>query len=216
MKKTKYTRKGIASLLAAVSIMGMPASLAAAQTTTPTTAPMMSVEIGTKGNVMLKGTVDSVGATSFAMKSWGGDWTVNVEPSVGDISKITVGDKISVSGMVNSGSAWTVDAKSFHDSTTVAQAVKPIGTHTGESDKPKIFGKVFTGTASNISDTSLTLTGSKGMTYTVNLDIGAKIINKSSTVLSGLSSIHSGDTLRVNGTMTGTSITAKVVRDVTI
>ena len=217
MKKKKYTAKGIASLLAMVSIMGMTASLVAAQTeATPTTAPIMSVEIGPKGNVTLRGTVDSVGATSFGLKSWGGDWTVNVQPTVGDISKITVGDKISLSGTVNSASSWTVDAKSFHDTTTVSQTTKPTGTHTGKNDKPKTFGKVFTGTASNITDTSLTLTGSKGMTYTVNLDVGAKIINKTSTALPTLSSVRTGDTLRIDGTMTGTSIVAKVVRDVTI
>ncbi len=65
------------------------------------------------------------------------------------------------------------------------------------------------GTVAAVSGNSITLTGKDGTTYTV--DASAAQIDKISTV--SVSDIKVGDTLGVEGTVSGNSVTAKHIMD---
>ncbi len=82
----------------------------------------MVVQISPNGNVLLRGTVVSVGSNSLAIKSWAGDWTINISPSTEfmpntNISQFKTGDFIDVQGYVNQNGSWTIDATSVSDLT---------------------------------------------------------------------------------------------------
>lgn len=200
------------------------ASFAGAQTPN-----QMTLQIGPAGNALLRGTLVSVGANSLVVTSWGGNWNINVSADTqvmpkltgtsGDISSFKTGDFIGVQGKVNSGSAWTIDATLVRDRSlrqtaqTNVQSVRA----TEQSGRESGTGRIFVGTASNVGTSSLTLTTTNGTAFTVQPATGAKILNRNWLAL-GLSQIQSGDTVRVfgtaNGTSTGSTITASVVRDI--
>ena len=64
----------------------------------------------------------------------------------------------------------------------------------------------------HLSTNSFTLT-IDGTPYTVNVVAGAKIVNKNYGTIS-LSNISNGDTVRVWATVSGTTLTAYLARDV--
>lgn len=80
----------------------------------------MVVQIGPKGEVLLRGTLVSATAGAITVKSWGGVWTVNI-PSAGaeilpaavnnDVTKFVVGDFIGVQGFMSASESWTINAK---------------------------------------------------------------------------------------------------------
>lgn len=79
------------------------------------TAQPMVLEIGPAGRTLLRGTVVAVGTNSLTVKSWGGDWVVNVSASTKlaprtDIAQFAVGDFVGVNGTVSQSAAWTIDA----------------------------------------------------------------------------------------------------------
>lgn len=138
----KYATYSIAG--AAVAVLGL-ASLAAAQTTTSplpeaTTTPEtavptagqypapMVVDIDNAGNALVRGVVQSAGADSITLTSWGGTWTVqmaeggSVVPAgtggTGDLSSIPVGDFVGVDGTVTADQTMTVNATFVRDWTT--------------------------------------------------------------------------------------------------
>ena len=78
------------------------------------------------------------------------------------------------------------------------------GGHTGQH-MPGVFGKV-----ASISGTTITLTGRNNTTYTV--DASNATVTKSGST-SSVSSIAVGDTLMVQGTVSGTSVTATSIHD---
>lgn len=79
-----------------------------------------------------------------------------------------------------------------------------------------MFSKVFEGKVSNVGATSFTLTKGSGTAYTVNVASTTKLINKNSQTVSGLSLVQANDKVRVTGSLSGTVITALVVRDTSI
>jgi hypothetical protein len=84
------------------------------------------------------------------------------------------------------------------------------GTATEKDSRKKNGGGGAVGTVSAINGTSITLAGKNGTTYTV--DVTNAKITKAKSVIQP-SGIAVGDTLFVGGTLSGTSITAKVVMD---
>jgi hypothetical protein len=79
------------------------------------------IQIGSEGGALLRGTVDSVGAGSIVVKSWGGKWTVRIGintqilPKVaGDISNLSsnfkAGDFVGVLGRIADSPDWTINA----------------------------------------------------------------------------------------------------------
>ncbi len=80
----------------------------------------MVVQIGPSGNILLRGTVDSVGQNSLTVKSWGGDWTVMINASTklapaSTIGQFAVGDFVGVHGTVDQNASWTVHADVVRD-----------------------------------------------------------------------------------------------------
>jgi|GEM_PF-4460342 hypothetical protein len=115
----------ISSVVVSSLLVGV---MAVAQTTTApsstSTMPMMSgqemmLQVGPKGNVLLRGTVDAVATGSLTVKGWGGDWTVNISSSTklmpSDITQFKVGDFVGVQGTVSQTSSWTIDAMLVKD-----------------------------------------------------------------------------------------------------
>lgn len=181
-----------------------------------------TLQIGPSGRVTMRGTIGSVMAGMITVKSWGGDWTVNVGASAkvlpaatnNDITKFQAGDSVGVQGTVSQTASWTIDATLVRDWTyrkTIINEEKQNEKAARElmrSEMPRIFQ----GAASAVTATSLTLTV-KGTTYTVNFGTDAKILGKSFLPIAA-SSIQNGDTVRVWGTNANGVIAAKIVRDI--
>jgi hypothetical protein len=78
--------------------------------------PMM-VNIGPGGNAMLRGTVDSLGANSLDITSWGGTWTVAVNSSTQILSANKLlsdfkeGDIVGVLGKVTADGDFVIEAR---------------------------------------------------------------------------------------------------------
>ncbi len=129
-------KKYIVSAGLAAAILGGAVSLVIAeenhQNTTQDTKPQMVVspepregmamvvQIGPGGKTLLRGTVDAVGSNSLTVKSWGGDWVVNVASDANlmpgaSVSDVKVGDFVGVQGTTSQSAAWTVDANLVRD-----------------------------------------------------------------------------------------------------
>lgn len=214
------------ALLGAASI-----ALAETSTTTPATSPapfqQMIVQIGPRGNALLRGIVDAVGANTITVKSWGGDWTISMGgdaklmPEGVSLSDVHAGDFVGVQGSANANAPWTIDAKIVRDWTerhAVRQEERQNiqSVHSTESQgRENGIGRIFEGTASAVSGTSFTLTANGGKVYTVNAS-GAKLLNRRFLTLGSVTSIQVGDHVRVFGTAASSTVSAQVVRDVSV
>jgi len=234
MHYARYVTRA-ASVLASLALLGM-ASIAVAEETlavkgTEPSSQAMVVQIGPGGNALLRGTVGSVGPNTLTVKSWGGNWTVSIgssttvtphEDAANDLSDIKTGDFVGVQGTANSSAAWTIDAKLVRDWTSRKTAQQETKTNlqavrsTEKTGRENGVGKVFEGTASNITATSLTLTTTAGTAYTVNVSSTTKLVDKKFHTLSALTLVQAGDHTRVFGTASDTTITAQVVRDTSL
>jgi len=118
-------------------------------------------------------------------------------PTTISVSGIAVGDNITVQGTV---SGTNVVATKITDGMGMMGGRGGFagGNHQGA-----------TGTVSAINGNTITLTGKDGKTYTV--DASSASVKKVAD--SSVSNIAVGDTLMVNGTTSGTSITAKNITD---
>lgn len=180
--------------------------------------PDMKVEIGPQGRTLLRGTIKTVSTGSLTVTSWGGDWMVNISSSANvmpsDMTQFKVGDFVGVQGMINKTSVWTVDAMLVRDWTlkqaeqTNKQEIKDL--------MQSVSPRNWQGTASNVnaSSNSLTLT-IDGTAYSVALATNAKIVNEKFATVA-FSAIQNGDTARVWATLSGTTLTAYVVRDISL
>ena len=92
----------------------------------------------------------------------------------------------------------------------VASAANAASGNPGTGTPPAPHG--VTGTVSAVSGDSITLTGKDGKTYTINAAQAA--VDKVSTISVG--QIAAGDTLRVDGTVFGTNVTAAHIMDGTL
>jgi len=189
-------------------------------TSSPSSYPKpMIIDINSSGKILLRGTITAVGTSSLTVKSWGGNWIINILTDTkivpGDtISQFTVGDFVGVHGQVKEGVDWTVDATYIRD-WSVRQEIQETKKEIKELKK-SVDAKNWQGTASNINTTnnSFTLMIDE-VAYTVSLASGARIVNRNYNDIS-LASITTGHTVRVWGPATDTTITAYVVRDISI
>ena len=115
MNTKKYLIVGIMTTM----LIGVT-SLAVAASIFP--APMV-LQISSSGGVLLRGTVTAVAMNSLTVKSWGGDWVVNIPASATlsperNMSQFNVGDFVGVRGVINQGVSWTVDASLVRNWTT--------------------------------------------------------------------------------------------------
>ncbi len=217
-----------ATVAVTVSSFGLIASAQTASSVASTSGATLSqhmiVQVGPAGKVLLRGIIDSVSNGSLTVKSWGGDWTVNVSGATqvlpvavgNDLTQFKAGDFVGVQGTVSQSASWTIDAMLVRDWTYRQQVTEQEKQNmqairqTIQSGTPRNY----VGTASAVSESSLTLTG-KSATYTVNVVTGAQVVNKNWLTLP-LSSIQNGDNIRVWGINASGTITAQIVRDISI
>lgn len=190
----------------------------------------MILQVNHRGKVLMRGTIESVGTGSIVVKSWGGSWTVNIGPDARllpgtDISKFKAGDFVGVQGQVSETATFTIDAAIVRNWTVKKAEVENKvmerkERHNNQEEIRDVIKnespKNWQGTASNInvSGNSLTLT-IEGVAYTVNVVAGAKIVSQSFLTI-GLADIKDGHIVRVWGPVSSTTISAYVVRDVSI
>lgn len=214
---------GIA-ILASAFIAGAQTTASATQNSAPSKpSERMILQAGPEGRALLRGTIDSVSSGSLTVKSWGGDWTVNVgEATVlpaaagNDLTRFKTGDFVGVQGTVSQSAGWTIDATLVRD-WTERQAVNQERKQNIQSVRQTIKSETprnYQGTASNVNGSSFTLTVD-GAADAVNIASGAKVVNRNWLTLSP-SGIRNGDTVRVWGINASGTITAEVVRDVSI
>ena len=102
----------------------------------------MIVNIGPGGKTLLRGEIKTVGSSSLTVKSWGGDWIINISSSTQlmpktDISQFAVGDFIGVQGMVNQSASLTIDATLVRNWTAKRASEGDGLTSQTSGDKPK-------------------------------------------------------------------------------
>ena len=209
-----------AALAAGLVLLGS-ASLALADTTSP-----MSVNIGAGGHASVTGTVSAVGSGTITVKSWGGNWVVRlssattVTPHTGvisDVSNIKLGDSVTVAGAAASDGSMTIDAKTVRDPAKVKalENEKHVNKDAIKAFKDS-FKNIFVGTASNVSGSSFTLSTGANTSATVNTDASTKFFSNNFGSVSGIAAIHGSDHVQVFGTKTDSTITAKIVRDLSL
>ena len=225
----------IASALVLAATIAVPV-FAQTTTTTPTTAvtpattaaPAASeqpiLEVGAAGKVLMRGTIASISSTTLTVNSWGGTWTVDLASGAeilpatanGNLSQFSVGDFVGVQGTVASSPSWTINATLVRDWTYRAAVVQQQQQNIQAAQQMRQGGpRDYVGTASAVSASGLTLTASNGTSYTVTVPSGAEIVNTKWMTIP-LASVNSGDNVRVYGVNASGTITARIVRDVTI
>ncbi len=213
-------------LVATIGIIGFFASagIAFAQTTTTAHPMPMVLDVTSGGKVLLRGTVQSVSSGSVTVASWGGTWTVNVAstalvlPSGTALSSFQQGDFVGVQGSIDSSGNLMVNATLIRDWTARQTLKQQIRTNvqavrTTMSNGPR----VVQGTLSNLDVVAktFTLTNSAGIAYSVTLNSGVEIIGRNWATIT-LSQANRGDTVRVYGVVSSTTIAASVFRDVSV
>jgi len=228
----------VSGLVMAILFGGAIILTVVAQTTSTTTPavtsaikgfPAMVLEVNQNGKILLRGTVDSLGSNSLTVKSWGGNWTINISTSTklqpNDVTKFQPGDFVGVQGIVNQGVSWTIDAtlvRDFNLEQRVKQAAEQAKKDVEQTKKAaeqlmkSLMPKNWQGIVSNInvSGNSFTLTVDS-VAYTINLAAGAQLINKNWGPMT-LANVNNGDTVRVWGPVSSTTITASILRDISI
>jgi Domain of unknown function (DUF5666) len=183
------------------------------------------LQVGSTGKATLRGTIVSTGGNSLMVKSWGGNWTVNVNTPTEilpaafgrDLTQFKAGDFVGVQGMVSQTASLTIDATVVRDRTAEQMMSQQQQQNTQtERDMMKNKGPMnFQGMESNLNGSTFMLTASGGVVYTVNVAPGAQVTNRAQLTIP-LSSIRNGDTVRVWGTNASGTITAQIVRDLSL
>jgi hypothetical protein len=142
--------------------------------------------------------VDGSSATidKFTPPASGTKPTTKPTPTVITLSQIAVGDNVTIEGTVNGSNIVA---------TKITDGMMFMGAGMGRGSGSR--GAM--GTVSAVNGSTITLTSKNGTTYTV--DAGSATVKK--VVDSSVSSIAVGDTLMVNGSTSGTSITANNIVD---
>lgn len=138
-------------------------------------------------------TVDASGATvtKYAAVSTG---AARVAPTTIAVADIAAGDTLMVRGTL---SGTNITATSIEDGAF------------GKGGRGGMLGHGVQGTVRSVIGSTITVTGTDGKTYTVNA--GSTTVTKMQTI--DVASIAVGDTVGVQGTVNGTSITAKHIMD---
>jgi hypothetical protein len=184
------------------------------------------LRVDATGKVLLRGTVSAMGAGTLTVKSWGGDWTVNVlsgaqilpDLTGNDLAGFQVGDYVGAQGTVDANSAWTVDATLVRDWTykqTMAVQQKQNRAAASQSVKSGT-PRNYAGTVSGMNSDSFTLTPEGTTTaFTVEVAADAQITNRN-WLFMPLAGVTDGDSVRVWGVNSNGTIAAEIVRDLTL
>jgi len=189
----------------------------------------MVLQVNPQGRVLIRGTVVATSTNSVTLKSWGGNWTVNVSsgtevlPKGATLADFQAGDFVGAEGAVSSTTDFTVDARVVRD-WHVREVVKR---ETRENKKEvkdlmkALMPRNFEGTLSALSGRSFTLTSENGVAYAVTLAASAQVLQSNWRTLD-FAQVQNGDTVRVWGpatsatASTSATITASVFRDLSI
>ncbi len=216
-----------AGIAASAAILAM-AMVAGAQTAVP--APVAStvqpqiVQVGPKGNILLRGTIASVSAGTITVESWGGTWTVDVPASATVLpaaatdyaNQFKTGDFVGVQGSVATNANWTVNATLVRDWTYRAALSSQEKANAQSAQGIRSAApRDYIGTASNVSGSSFTLTTANGTVYTVNTAANTELVNRVWATLP-FSGITGGDSVRVYGVDANGTVAAQIVRDVSV
>ena len=227
MTKVKTLSVLIVGLVLAASVSlaqeTSPSATSSAPVVKPERPPMV-VQIGPAGNALIRGTVTNVGADSLTVKSWGGEWTVKIEtntkflPKGLTLEQIKTGELVGLNGKVNSEETLTVHATLIRDWTEkkiIREEIKENKKEVKQALKETKPG-VHVLTVETIDKTNNTLTAKlNGQTITVKLANGAKLIDRNWKTIT-FDKIESNDTIRVYGVLSGDTVEASVIRDISI
>ncbi|MDE1970257.1 MAG: hypothetical protein KGI50_01640 [Patescibacteria group bacterium] len=216
--------KAIAITAIALMVVATVPVFAQTSSTGTTLSQPMVLQVGSAGKTLLRGTIDSVGTGTLTVKSWGGSWTINVGTgthilpnAVGnDLTQFKAGDFVGVQGVMSQSGNWTIDATLVRDWTyrqTVRQEQKQ-NTQTEHKIISSNRPRNYVGVASNVNGSTFTLTVS-GTADTVNIASGAEVLNRNRIAIQA-SNIQNGDSVRVWGVNTSGTITAQIVRDMSL
>lgn len=162
-----------------------------------------TVQINPNGNVTLRGTVASVGGASIVMKSWGGDWTVNVGAGVKlnsrangviALTDIKVGDVVMVQGAMKTGAGLTVDARQIKDQFIPDRSV------------------LIRGTIASVGTNVLTVKSGE-VTWTVNTTDATKFTSKF-VAATTLAAMKVGDEVTASGVLAAGATTTFIATEV--
>jgi len=227
MTKVKTLSVLIAGLVLAASVSLAQTASPSATSSVPVIKPQrvpMVVQIGPAGNALIRGTVTNVGADSLTVKSWGGNWTVKIEkdtkflPRGLTLDQIKAGDLVGLNGKVNIEESLTLRATLIRDWTEkkitkeeVKETKKEVKQILKET-KPKIHVL----TVEMIDKINNTLTAKlNGQAITVKLANGAKLIDRKFKTIT-FDKIEANDKIRVYGILSGNTLEASVIRDISI
>ena len=208
---------------------------------TPAPVPMppvmqageMKLEVGPKGRALIRGNVESVGVDYVMVKSWGGSWKVkvtaaseilpNVNGGLADLTKYAVGDYVGAQGTVSTSDAWTINAnvirnRAEHKANVMErkQNEKEMR-ETMQSDRKAAHDREarnYEGTVASVTGLSITITnGSTSIAVTTTAT--TKFVNKNWVSIT-FADVKPGDTLRVYGPSSSSTVMAQVVRDLSV
>lgn len=222
------TKKILTSLGVAAGIAVLAGAFIAGAQTTATAQPAVSqpmiLQVNSAGKILMRGTIASVASGVLTVNSWGGVWTVNIGSGAevlpvaagNDLNQFKVGDFIGVQGTVSASANWTIDATLARDWTyrQVVNQERRQNTQSANAIRKNSTPRNYVGTAGNISENSFTLTAD-GVADTVNVASGAEVVNRNWLTIP-IINIQSGDNVRVWGVNASGTITASIVRDVSI
>lgn len=192
MKKTLVLISSAALLLSSAPVFAdsMPAAKPA----------KMMVNINTTGQANLSGTLKANTASALTVTSWAGDWTINISPTTKlarqnngkpTLSELAVGDTVSIQGKANTKGFWTIDASKVQD-----MSIKD--------------GQEFSGTISNLSGSTFTLTAKNRSAIQVTLQPTASI--KLNGKVSTVASLANGAMANVRGVWNSVASTLSASR----
>jgi len=201
-------------------------STTSTSTTLPTNShPMpLIVEIGPAGNALIRGTVTNVSTDSLTLKTWGGTWTIKIDsntkfaPQGLTLSQIQTNDFIGLNGKVNSEETLTVNATLIRDWTEkkiikeeIQQNKKEVKQIIKETPKPET--RILTIESVNTNNTLTAKLNTQ--TITVSLANNVKLLDRNWKTIT-FDQLKANDTIRVYGVLSGTTLEASVIRDISI
>ena len=214
-------------------------------TTTPVVTPLpmpvppvmqpgeMKLQVGAKGQALIRGNVESVGADYVMVKSWGGTWKVkvtaaseilpNVNGGLADLTKYAVGDYVGAQGTVSTSEAWTINATVIRNRTehkaivTERKQNEKEMRETMQEDRKAAHdaeARNYEGTVGTVTGLSMTImNGSTSIAVTTTAT--TKFVNRNWANIT-FADVKPGDTLRVYGPSSSSTVMAQVVRDLSV
>src|SRR3989344_4610541 len=196
----------------------------------------MVLQVNPQGRVLIRGTVVATSTNSVTLKSWSGNWTVNVSSGTEVLSKgatladFQSGDFVGAEGAVSSTTDFTLDARVVR-----AWYVREVVKRERQEAKQEVrenrqtvqdvikmlTPRNYQGTVSSLDGRTFTLTTESGIAYAVTLTANAQVLQSNWRTLD-FAQVQNGDTVRVWGpatsatASTSATITASVFRDLSI